>query len=145
MDDLGAMIQSAAQSLPSLQSFVFIICGVIGIIVVIVSLANHVNEGRRGQSQTTKTIVGVLIGSLLLSLPTVMEIWSTTLFGIEGDPKIVESAALTETNTVRRTLHAITLYINLIGWIAGARGLWEFKTGPQYQDCLLYTSDAADE
>lgn len=134
MNDVGAMLQEAAQSLPPLQDFVFICAGVLGVFSVIFALTGHFTEARRGTSPYGKTLMGLFIGSLLLSLPTVMEVFSTSLFGSAGSPKIVTNSNLTSTDSVRRTLHAITLYISVVGWIAGARGLWVYKTGPQYQE-----------
>lgn len=128
------MIQSAAASLPALQILVFIVCGVVGVYTVITALASHMNEIRRGGSPYAKTTSGLLFGSLMLSVPAVMEIASTSLFGAEGNPKIVESAVLTDTDSVRRTLHAITLYVTFIGWIACSNSIWTFKTGSQYQE-----------
>lgn len=134
MEDIGSMIQEAAKSLPSLQMLVFLLSGVVGVFTVIFALASYSTEVKRGQSPTAKTLSGLLVGSLLLSLPSVMDVWSYSLFGSSAEPKIVTSAVLSASDPVRRTIHALTLYINFIGWIALARGLWTLKQGPVYQN-----------
>lgn len=128
------MIQNAAGSLPPLQTLVFLISGVVGVVAVIVSLASHFSNSRRGDSPSAATVAGLVFGSLLLSLTQVMAVWSTSLFGAAADPQIVEAYNPTTPDNVRRTLQAITLYINLIGWIAGARALWIWRSGPVYKE-----------
>jgi len=131
MDDIATYLAQFGQNLPGVQSAILRFAGVAGIFAVIASLIHQVVSGRRGQAPLGSTIAGLAIGSLLLSLPTVVNIISVTLFDSAADPKLISSFTQTNGDSVRIAIQVLVAIINVIGWFAAARGLWRWKVGPK--------------
>jgi hypothetical protein len=132
MQDIVTYLTNAAANLPGIQGAIFLLAGVVGIFAVFGSLVNQVTNGRRGQGPLPATIAGLAFGSLLLSLPTVVNIVSVSFFGSVADPKIIDSYTPVTGDNTRIAIQALVAMINVIGWIAAARGIWRWRVGPKY-------------
>lgn len=132
MQDFVTYMVTAAQNLPGIQRAIFLLAGVVGIFAVIGSLLHQVSNGRRGQGPLPTTIAGLACGSLLLSLPTVINIVSVSFFGSVSDPKIIDSYTPVSGDNTRIAIQTLVAMINVIGWIAAARGIWRWRVGPKY-------------
>lgn len=150
MQDIVTYLINAAGNLPGIQSAIFLIAGVVGLFSIVFSLIHQVSAGRRGEGPLPATIAGICFGSLLLSLPTVVDIVSVSFFGSASDPQIIgDSIYLTGQNPVytgdatRISIQVLVAFINVFGWFAVARGLWRWRIGPKYDQPGWFGSGAA--
>ena len=125
-------LTTAAANLPGIQGAIFLVAGTLGVFSIGFSLIHQVSAGRRGQGPLPATIAGLIFGSLLLSLSTLVNMVSVTIFGAVADPQIISSYAPVTGDNSRIAIQAIVAIINVIGWIAAARGLWRWRVGPKY-------------
>ena len=132
MEDFVTYLTTAAANLPGIQGAIFLVAGFAGVLSVGLALLHQVSAGRRGQGPLPATIAGLVFGSLLLSLSTVVNIVSVSVFGSAADPQIINSYAPVTGDNTRIAIQAIVAMINVIGWIAAARGLWRCRVGPKY-------------
>ncbi|WP_045861750.1 hypothetical protein [Teredinibacter purpureus] len=132
MEDLVTYLTTAAANLPGIQGAIFLVAGLAGLVSVGLSLLHQVTAGRRGQGPLPATIAGLIFGSLLLSLSTVVNIFSVSIFGAVADPKIISSYTPVTGDNTRIAIQAIVAIVNVIGWVAAARGLWRWRVGPKY-------------
>ncbi|MFA0809415.1 hypothetical protein [Microbulbifer epialgicus] len=132
MEDVVTYIINVANNLPGIQNAIFLVAGFIGIAAVFGSLVNQVTNGRRGQPPLPSTIAGLIFGSLLLSLPTAVDIVSVSFLGSASDPKIIDSYVPVTGDNTRVAIQALVAIINVFGWIAAARGIWRWRVGPKY-------------
>jgi len=132
MQDVVTYLTNAAANLPGIQNAIFLISGMLGLMSVGFSLIHQVSAGRRGQGPLPATMAGVVFGSLMLSLTTMVNVVSVSFFGSVADPQIISSYAAVTGDTTRIALQALVAMINVIGWAAAARGLWRWRIGPKY-------------
>jgi len=132
MQDIVTYLTNAAANLPGIQGAIFLIAGMLGLIAVAFSLIHQVSAGRRGQGPLPATIAGIIFGSLMLSLSTVVNIVSVSFFGSVADPQIISSYTPVTGDNTRIAIQALVAIINVIGWVAAARGLWRWRVGPKY-------------
>ena len=130
MEDIVTYLTTAATNMPGVQNAIFLLAGVAGIFAVIGSLVNQVSSGRRGQAPLPSTIAGLVFGSLLLSLSTVVNIVSVSFLGSVADPKIISSYSPVTGDNTRIAIQALVAMVNVIGWFAAARGIWRWRVGP---------------
>jgi len=130
MEDITQYLATFAQNLPGIQSAILIFAGMVGVFSVGFGLIGQYKNGRRGEGVLSSTVASICVGSFLLSLPTVVGIFSTTLFDTAADPRLIDSYAQTSGDNVRVAIQALVAVINVIGWFAAARGLWRWKIGP---------------
>lgn len=130
MQDVITYIQKFASNLPEINNFIMIASAVVGLYAVIFALINQTTRGRRGEKPLAGTIAGLLIGSLMFSLPTVVNIFSFSMFGSASDPQFINSFQSETGTNLRKALQALVAIITVIGWIAVARGLWRWRIGP---------------
>jgi hypothetical protein len=132
MQDIVTYLTTAAANLPGIQGAIFLIAGMLGLMSVGLSMIHQVSAGRRGQGPLPATIAGIIFGSLMLSLSTVVNIVSVSFFGSVADPQIISSYTPITGDNTRIAIQALVAMINVIGWIAVARGLWRWRVGPKY-------------
>lgn len=130
--NITTYLTNAAANLPGIQEAIFLIAGMLGVMSVAFSMIHQVSAGRRGQGPLPATIAGVIFGSLLLSLSTVVNIVSVSFFGSVADPQIISSYSPVTGDNTRIALQAIIAIVNVIGWVAAARGIWRWRVGPKY-------------
>lgn len=132
MQDIVTYLTTAAGNLPGIQGAIFLIAGVMGLFAVVGALIHQVSAGRRGQGPLPATIAGLVFGSLMLSLTTVVDIISVTFFESAADPQIISSYAPVSGDSTRIAIQALVAIVNVIGWFAVARGFWRWRVGPKY-------------
>jgi len=140
MEDLITYIITFASNLPAIQDLVFIASGGIGFFSVTSALYYQISNGRRGDTPSSAFWAMLFIGSLMLTLQSLVGAFSTTLLGEGIVPVTVTDLQVsqlhsmkTSGDTVRGAIHTIALIVNLIGWIAATRGLIRWNYGPKYQ------------
>ena len=132
MDDLSTYITTFAQNLPGLTTGFNLIVPLIGLIAVINGLVTQFNQGRKGQGVVPAALASILIGSLMFSLPTVVDIFSASMFGSAADPKMIDTYTSSTGAGTEKAIQALVAFINFIGWIAVVRGLMRWRDGPKY-------------
>lgn len=137
MQDFVTYLTKAASNLPGIQGAIFLVAGVMGLFAVVVAMIYQASAGRRGQGPLPATMAGLVFGSLMLSLPTMVDIVSVTFFGAAADPQIISSYTPVSGNSsgganIRLAIQALVAMINVIGWFAVARGFWRWRVGPKY-------------
>lgn len=131
MQDIITYVQNFGVNLPPLQNLIFIIAALVGLFTVIISLASQFSSGRKGEGVLPSTLGGLIVGSLLFSLPKVVDIVGYSMFGSVADPQIISSFTSVSGSAPRKALQVLVALINLLGWIAVARGLWRWRMGPK--------------
>jgi hypothetical protein len=132
MDDFGQVIINGAGSIPGILYGFRYVLATMGIFTVIASLAHQARRGRSGEGMLPVTVGGLIIGSLMASIQTVVAVTGQSLLGDIQDPIFMESFNPDGTDPTRLGIQAVVAYINMLGWFAAGKGLWTYRIGPKY-------------
>ena len=132
MDVFGYLEQFASHAAPLLNSAFFPIIGLIGLFMIASGLMIARTEGKKGEAVPFPAVMSLVAGALLLSIPTFVEVLSFSLFAADSDP-LAFNAAYSASNgdVVIQAIKALSAWIVFIGWIAVARGIMRFRSGPK--------------
>lgn len=142
MDDLVTYLITFGQNFPGIQIAFFKVCAVIGLFTVGISLVNHRATGQRGGGFAKGTLAGILIGSMMFSLPSVMNVVSYSFLGASADVQIIDKFTTTSGDNIRKATQVLIAFITVVGWIAAARGLWIWRIGPKHDQPGWFGSGA---
>ncbi len=132
MGDFGQLAINAASSIPGILYGFRYVLATMGIFTVIASLAHQAKRGRSGEGMLAQTVMGLIIGSIMSSIQTVVSVIGQSILGDVQDPIFLESFNPTGTNPTKLGIQAVIAYINMLGWFAAGKGLWTYRTGPKY-------------
>lgn len=142
MDDLVTYLIAFGQNFPGIQAGFFKVCAVIGLFTIGTSLINHKVKGQRGGGFSKGALAGIIIGSLMFSLPSFMNVVSYSFLGSSTDVQIVDTYTTVSGDNIRKATQVLIAFITVIGWVAGARGLWIWRIGPKYDQPGWFSSGA---
>ncbi len=132
MDDFGQLAINAASSIPGILYGFRHVLATMGIFTVAASLAHQAKRGRSGEGMLAETVMGLVIGSVMASIQTVVAVVGQSLLGDAQDPIFLESFNPHGTNPTQLGIQAVIAYINMLGWFAAGKGLWTYRNGPKF-------------
>lgn len=131
MEDIVTYLVTLTGNMPSIQRLIFTVCGVIGFVIAGSALLHQARNGRRSEGISGVTIAGIIVGMLLMSLKTVVEIFAVSFFQGAADTMIVDTYSPVTGDPIKTAIQALTIYIALVGWFAAAKGLYMWYSGPR--------------
>lgn len=131
MEDVITYLITATHNMPAIQRLIFIVAGVIGFVIAGSALMHQARNGRRGEGLSGVTVAGVIVGMLLMSLKTVVEVFAISFFQGAADTMIVDTYSPVGGDAVKTAIQALTIYIAVVGWFAAAKGLYMWYSGPR--------------
>lgn len=134
MDNSAAeMLIIFSQSLPNIQTFVFLVFGAIGVGLVGNGISTYFLEGgargRAGQTSVFTLLMKVFFGSFCLSLPWITDTVAGSFFS-EPDSLFVDSGVSADSDISAAVLMTLVNLMAIIGYITVGRGLLELANGP---------------
>lgn len=131
-----SMLIYLSQSLPSIQTLIFLVFGIIGIIISGSAVVSYFQGGRgfssAGGNKQLSLLMKMFAGSMCLSLPWVMDTTAGTFFS-ETDTLIVQAGVPFNTALQQAALMTIVNLLAIFGYIAGGNGLLTLANGPTNQ------------
>lgn len=130
------MLQRLSQAFPAIQELILVCAWLAGLMLVGIGLA-RLALNRRPETGAGRAVLCMLSGSLLLALPASMASVTNSLFA-NADPRRILSAVNPGERPPQILLLVVIDFMTLIGWIAGARGLYLISRAGSVsnQDCL---------
>ena len=132
MDAMPALnvLHSIARALPGLYNLVIICAAIMGVAVTLKGLNLISQSNKAQQAPPGSAYLLLLIGPLGLSLGTLLNVASFTLFRQATNPVAMETYVPYESSDdFRIALYAITSYIHFFAWVLVARAVYVGATG----------------
>ncbi|QCZ95504.1 hypothetical protein [Salinimonas iocasae] len=124
------VLHSIARALPGLYSAVVVFSAITGLIVTSKGVTLLIQSNKAQQSAPGSCYFMIFLGPLMLSLGTVLNVASYTLFRRSTNPVILQSYSPYASNDDFRVgLYAITTYITFFAWVLVAKAIYVGATG----------------
>ena len=129
------VLNSLASQLPGLFRLLVIGAGVYGLYIAANGVVGWASASRNNQTPATGHFAGVLIGSLMFSLGTLLNVGTMTVFNLASNHEIMGSFNPTETGTeARQIFYAISVYVYFIGWVLMFAALYVWYHGIYHRE-----------
>lgn len=124
------VLHAIAEAVPGLYKALVVISAIAGVIVTSKGVTTLVQSNKAQQSAPSSSYFMIALGPLMLSLGTMLNVASYTLFRQVTNPVILQSYTPYESaDDYRIALFAIVTYINFFAWVLVARALFVGATG----------------